>query len=216
MRNGSRSVKVIRVLIIHEDRLCREGIRQICTRARDIAVVGDLADVREAVTSAASLMPDVVVVSAGGNWTDTMDAAQGLLAQQSDIRILLITRQLHDPLIAHLRNLGIAGCFSKNTSPQELLEAIRNVEKEEPFPKKELKVASVPDHAQVYGLTSGETLVLSLIAHGASNRTIARQLKLSEQTVANRLQIVYEKLGVNSRVQATLLALKHGWVSLDK
>lgn len=215
MKNDSCSVKVIRVLIIHEDRLCREGIQQICARARNILVVGNLADVQAAVTMSASLTPDVVVINAGGNWIDTMDAIQGLLAQQPSVRILLITRQLHDPLIAHLRNLGVAGCISKNTSPQELLEAIREVAQGKPFPKTELEVVSVPSHAQMYGLTSGETLVLSLLAHGATNRTIARQLKLSEQTVANRLQVVYEKLGVNSRVQATLLALKHGWVSLD-
>ena len=64
-------------------------------------------------------------------------------------------------------------------------------------------------------LTTGEALVLSFVAHCEDNRTIAQQLQISEQTVANRLQVVYEKLGVKNRIQATLIALKHGWVSLD-
>jgi DNA-binding NarL/FixJ family response regulator len=98
-----------------------------------------------------------------------------------------------------------------------LLSAIRAAQRDEPHPANALDIQPVSFNTPLaQDLTPAEALVLSLVAHGANNRTIARQLKLSEQTVANRLQVVYEKLGVNNRIQATLLALRHGWVSLDE
>lgn len=217
MPDGIKRLDSIRLLIVQEDRLCRQAIRQLCLDAGDIDVVGDLAVQQEAIPAASALAPDVIMLSAGWKWVETVDIAKTIRAQHPHIQIILIVRAVYEPLMHHLREAGIAGCLTKNAQPDDLIDAIRSAARGEPILQTTFEQNEPPaKHDELLKLTPGEALVLGLVAHGEDNRTIAHQLQISEQTVANRLLVVYEKLGVKNRIQATLIAIKHGWVSIDE
>lgn len=217
MPDGINRPDSVRLLIVQEDRLCREAIRQLCLDAGDIDVVGDLAVQQEAIQAASALAPDVILFSAGWKWIETVDAAKTIHAQHPRIQIIFLIHTIYEPLIHHMREVGIAGCLTKNAHPRDLLNAIRSAARGEPILQTTFEQNAPPaKHDGLLKLTPGEALVLGLVAHGEDNRTIAHQLQISEQTVANRLLVVYEKLGVKNRVQATLIAIKHGWVSIEE
>lgn len=215
MQKGGKKIKRVRLLIAHDERFCREALRLVCSKERDIEIVDDVV-LNDIVSGAAASAPDVIVMSIGSNWIVGIEGIQHLLEQQPPARIILIAHTFHDRLIDHLRVKGVAGFLTWDAHLDDLILAIRSVANGESITAAQDGTAPVLAAAKMRPmLTPSEALVLSLVAHGANNRTIARQLTLSEQTVANRLQVVYEKLGVNNRIQATLIALRHGWVTLD-
>jgi len=217
MPEGINRPDSVRLLIVQEDRLCREAIRRLCLEAGDIDVVGDLADQQEAIQAASALAPDVILFSAGWKWIETIDVAKTIHSQHPHIQLMLLVHAVYELLIHHMREAGIAGCLTKNAHPDDLLNASRSAARGEPILQTTFEQNEPPaKHDGLLKLTPGEALVLGLVAHGEDNRTIAHQLQISEQTVANRLLVVYEKLSVKNRIQATLIAIKHGWVSIDE
>lgn len=206
----------VRLVVVHDSRLCREGIRQLCAGASDIRVVADVAVRETSVQTVLALQPDVVVIGTSAHWVDAVEVTMQIREACPATRILTIAHSEADPVIHHMRRAGAIGHISKDADPAALIEVIRAAARSQPI--------ATPARAQgrfdaplteYHRLTMGEALVLGLIAQGDDNRAIAKRLKLSEQTVANRLRVVYEKLGVKNRTQAALFALRHGWVALD-
>lgn len=213
----------IRVLIADDHRLFRQGLRHVCQAAGGIEVVGEAENGREAVRLAQELKPDVVLMDIRMPDLDGVEATRQITAHDPTVRIVILTMYREDQYVFEAIKAGARGYLLKDVDEQELVEAVRAVHRGEALINPalaarlldEFRRLSQGEGAETEELTAGEMEVLRLVAQGADNKTVAERLALSERTVANRLSEIYRKLHVNSRVQAALVALRRGWVTLE-
>lgn len=213
----------IRVLIADDHRLFRQGLRHVCQAAGGIEVVGEAENGREAVRLAQELKPDVVLMDIRMPDLDGVEATRQITAHDPTVRIVILTMYREDQYVFEAIKAGARGYLLKDADEQELVEAIHAVHRGEALINPalaarlldEFRRLSQGEGAETEELTAGEMEVLRLVAQGADNKTVAERLALSERTVANRLSEIYRKLHVNSRVQAALVALRRGWVTLE-
>jgi len=214
----------IRVLIADDHRLFRQGLRYVC-QAGGIEVVGEAEDGWEAVRLARQLRPDVVLMDIRMPGLDGVEATRLITANQPEVRIIILTMYRQDQYVFEAIKAGAQGYLLKDIDEKELVEAIHAVHRGDALINptlaarlleefRRLSQGEVPEGTEE--LTEGEMQVLRLVAQGADNRTVAERLAISERTVANRLSEIYRKLHVNNRVQAALVALRRGWVSLEE
>jgi DNA-binding NarL/FixJ family response regulator len=215
----------IRILLADDHNLFRQGLRQICEIKGGFQVVGEAANGREAVRLAAELKPDVILMDVNMPQLDGIQAAGQITAADPEAGIIVLTMYPQDRYLFDAIKAGARGYLLKNADAQDLVDAVRRVYQGEALVDPHLAARVLDEFrrlSQQAGeaedleeLTEGEMEVLRLVAEGDDNSSIARKLHLSVQTVSNRLRIVYEKLQVNNRTQAALVALRRGWVSLD-
>jgi DNA-binding NarL/FixJ family response regulator len=215
----------IRILLADDHNLFRQGLRQICEIKGGFQVVGEAANGREAVRLAAELKPDVILMDVNMPQLDGIQAAGQITAADPEAGIIVLTMYPQDRYLFDAIKAGARGYLLKNADAQDLVDAVRGVYQGEALVDPHLaarvldefrRLSQQADEAEdLEELTEGEMEVLRLVAEGDDNSSIARKLHLSVQTVSNRLRIVYEKLQVNNRTQAALVALRRGWVSLD-
>jgi len=215
----------IRVLIADDHRIVRQGLRHVCELG-GLTVVGEAEDGREAVKLARQLRPDVILMDINMPVLDGVQATSLIVEADPSVRVVILTMYRQDRYVFEAVKAGARGYLLKDIGEQDLIAAIRAVHQGDALINPSLAVklldefrrlGQIADEAEdMEGLTQGEMEVLRLVAQGADNKTIAEQLALSERTVANRLSSVYEKLHVNSRTQATLVALRRGWATLDE
>ena len=214
----------IRVLIADDHRLFRQGLRYVC-QAGGIEVVGEAEDGWEAVRLARQLRPDVVLMDIRMPGLDGVEATRLITANQPEVRIIILTMYRQDQYVFEAIKAGARGYLLKDIDEKELVEAIHAVHRGDALINptlaarlleefRRLSQGEAPEGTEE--LTEGEMQVLRLVAQGADNRTVAERLAISERTVANRLSEIYRKLHVNNRVQAALVALRRGWVSLEE
>jgi DNA-binding NarL/FixJ family response regulator len=213
----------IRVLIVDDHQLLRQGLCQLCEVESDLAVVGEARNGREAVDLARRLKPDVVLMDIRMPVMEGIQATHLITEDNPATRVIVLTSYRQDSYVYDAIKAGARGYLPKNTDWQDLLGAIRAVHRGEAVIPPELATGVLDEFrrmsqshsAGAEGLSPGEMDVLRLLAQGADNRTIARELALAEKTVANRLSNIYNKLHVSNRTQAALYALRQGWASLD-
>jgi DNA-binding NarL/FixJ family response regulator len=215
----------IRILLADDHNLFRQGLRQICEIKGGFQVVGEAANGREAVRLAAELKPDVILMDVNMPQLDGIQAAGQITAADPEAGIIVLTMYPQDRYLFDAIKAGARGYLLKSADAQDLVDAVRRVYQGEALVDPHLaarvldefrRLSQQADEAEdLEELTEGEMEVLRLVAEGDDNSSIARKLHLSVQTVSNRLRIVYEKLQVNNRTQAALVALRRGWVSLD-
>ncbi|MGB9723969.1 MAG: response regulator [Chloroflexia bacterium] len=213
----------IRVLIADDHRLFRQGLRYVCQAAGGIEVVGEAEDGREAVRLAEELKPDVILMDIRMPGLDGVEATRLIAARVPSARVIILTMYRQDQYVFEAIKAGARGYLLKDVDEQELVEAVRAVHRGEALINPalaarlldEFRRLSRGEGAETEELSAGEMEILRLVAQGADNKTVAERLALSERTVANRLSEIYRKLHVNSRVQATLVALRRGWVTLE-
>ena len=215
----------IRILIVDDHRLFRQGLRQICETKGGFEVVGEAESGRTAVDLVNRIKPDVILMDIRMPGLDGVQATSFITEANPDAKVVVLTMHREDQYIFDAIRAGARGYLLKDVDADTLLEAIRRVYGGEALidPLVATKVLSEfrrlsdPTAAQpaLEQLTEGEMNVLRYVAQGLDNREIAEQLSLSESTVANRLREIYQKLYVNNRTQAALYALRRGWVSLD-
>ncbi|MBC7226204.1 MAG: response regulator transcription factor [Thermoflexales bacterium] len=213
----------IRVLIADDHRLFRQGLRYVC-QAAGIEVVGEAEDGWEAVRLARQLRPDVVLMDVRMPGLDGVEATRLITANQPEIRIIVLTMYRQDQYVFEAIKAGALGYLLKDIDEKELVEAIHAIHQGDALINPSLAARLLEEfrrlsRGEIPGeeeLTEGEMQVLRLVAQGADNRTVAERLAISERTVANRLSEIYRKLHVNNRVQAALVALRRGWVSLEE
>ena len=216
----------IRVLIADDHRIVRQGLRHVCELAGDLAVVGEAEDGQEAVKMARQLQPDVILMDINMPLLDGVQATQRILETNLPTRVIILTMFRQDRYVFEAIKAGARGYLLKNVDEDDLVTAIRDVHHGEALinPGMAVKLldefrrlSQMDDNAgDMEGLTTGEMDVLRLVAQGADNKAVAEQLALSERTVANRLSSIYEKLQVNNRTQAALVALRRGWATLEQ
>jgi DNA-binding NarL/FixJ family response regulator len=216
----------IRVLIADDHRIVRQGLRHVCELAGDLAVVGEAEDGQEAVKMARQLQPDVILMDINMPLLDGVQATQRILETDLPTRVIILTMFRQDRYVFEAIKAGARGYLLKNVDEDDLVVAIRAVHHGEALINPGMAVKLLDEFRRLSqmdgnagdmeGLTPGEMDVLRLVAQGADNKAVAEQLALSERTVANRLSSIYEKLQVNNRTQAALVALRRGWATLEQ
>jgi two-component system, NarL family, response regulator LiaR len=212
----------IRVLIADDHVVVRKGIRALLATEPGIDVVGEATDGVEAVRAAAELSPDVILMDIVMPTVDGIEAVRRIMAAQPGARILVLTSFATDDQIFPALKAGALGYLLKDTGPEDLIQAIRQVHRGESslhpmIARKVLQELSRPPQRPPTPdpLTEREVEVLRLVAQGRSNQQIARLLVVSEATVRTHVSSILSKLHLASRTQAALYALREGLASLD-
>jgi NarL family two-component system response regulator LiaR len=214
--------QTIRVLIADDHAVVRKGIRALLATEPGVDVVGEAADGAEAVRAAAELRPDIILMDIVMPAVDGIEAVRRIMAAQPGSRILMLTSFATDDQIFPALKAGALGYLLKDTGPEDLVQAIRQVHRGESslhptIARKVLQELSRPPQRPPTPdpLTEREVEVLRLVAQGRSNQDIARMLVVSEATVRTHVSSILSKLHLASRTQAALYALREGLASLD-
>ena len=206
----------IRVLVVDDHAVVREGLRTFLSLQDGIEVVGEAADGREAVAAAERERPDVVVMDLVMPRLDGVQAMRELRARVPRARVIVLTSFLDDDRLLPAIRAGAAGYLLKNVEPAELARAERAADAGEalidPVVAARLvdALADADDHRDEQPLTAREQEVLDLIARGYANKRIALELGIAEKTVKTHVGHVLAKLGVADRTQAALYATRAG------
>ncbi|HMQ29208.1 MAG TPA: response regulator transcription factor [Chloroflexaceae bacterium] len=215
------SATPIRVLIVDDHALFREGLIAIMADAPDLAVVGEAGVGAEAITMARELLPDVVLMDINMPEVNGIAATRQILAQRPETGVIMLTMLEDDESLFAAMCAGARGYILKGARKAEVLRTIRAVAAGEALfgPAVAARVtalfqqqsAMAPQPALAFpDLTEREREVLELIADGADNQAIARQLSISSKTVSNYISIIFSKLQVVDRAQAIVKARRAG------
>jgi NarL family two-component system response regulator LiaR len=212
--------EAIRVLIVDDHAVVREGLRIFLELQDGIEVVGEASDGSEAIDRAVALAPDVVLMDLVMPKVDGVQAMRALHQRTPRARVIVLTSFLDDERLLPAVQAGAAGYLLKDVDPSELARAVRIAHSGDALidPTVAARLlgaltgprAKPPDGEQ---LTNREREVLELIASGRSNKRIALELGIAEKTVKTHVGHVLAKLGVSDRTQAALLAVQQGLVS---
>jgi len=193
----------IRVLIVDDHAVVREGLRVFLQLQDGIAVAGEASDGAEAIDRARDLRPDVILMDLVMPELDGVDAMRQLRATAPESRVIVLTSFLDDHRLLPAIQAGAAGYLLKNAEPAEIARAIRAARAGEtiidPTVASRLVEAIGDKHSVMQSLTAREREVLELITEGRSNKRIALELEISEKTVKTHVGHVLAKLGVSDR-----------------
>jgi DNA-binding NarL/FixJ family response regulator len=222
---------VIKVLLVDDQTLIRQGIRLLLEIEPDIQVVGQAANGREALQQVESIHPDVVLMDVRMPEMDGVAATRELTANRPEVKVIILTTFEDDETVFEGLKAGARGYLLKDISSEEMAQAVRKVAAGEALiePRLTRKVLAefsrlatasnqhAPSKATpdglVVSLTEREYEVLNALAHGLSNREIAEQLVITEGTVKNHVSNLIDKLGVRDRTQAILKGQELGLIS---
>jgi len=208
----------IRVLLVDDHAVVREGLRAFLELQEGIEVAGEAGDGQEAVEQARRLRPDVILMDLVMPRLDGVAAMRVLRESVIEARVIVLTSFLDDDKLLPALRLGAAGYLLKNAQPQELARAVRAAHAGEvlldPVVAARLveTLSAGSDEEPLDRLTPRERQVLALIARGYANKRIARELGLSEKTIKTYVGHVLAKLGVTDRTQAAVVAVRAGVV----
>jgi DNA-binding NarL/FixJ family response regulator len=219
-QGGTRRVAgdLIRVMLVDDHAVVRAGLKAVLGTARDIDVVGEAKNGREAVAQAERLKPDVVVMDLSMDEMDGAAATKELSAKGIPCRVLILTMHTEEESLVPLLEAGAAGYLVKSAADRELVDAVRAVAAGDQYLQasaaralaKELKKreAGAGDRARFEDLSKREQEILKLVASGYSAPEIGEQLHISPKTVDTYKQRINEKLGLHHRSDYVKFALK--------
>jgi DNA-binding NarL/FixJ family response regulator len=208
----------IRVLLVDDHSVVRKGLRTFLAYDGELEVVGEAADGAEAYSLAQELKPDVVLMDLLMPGMDGITATAAIRRALPETEVLALTSVLEDASVVGAIRAGAIGYLLKDTQADALCQAIKaaaagQVQLTPKAAARLMQAISAPESPEA--LTERETDVLQLLAQGQSNKQIARNLSVSEQTVKTHVSRILAKLGVQSRTQATLYAIRTGLVTPD-
>lgn len=214
--------EMIRVLIADDHAVVREGLRGLITSEPGMKVVGEATNGIEAVLKAHSLQPDVILLDLVMPRKGGIEAIREIKGENPDAQILVLTSFAEDDKIFPAIKAGALGYLLKDSSPEELLRAVREVYQGEssfhPTVARKLVLELRRSSDQPLAeepLTAREVDVLRLVARGLSNQEIGTMLFISERTVRTHISNILGKLHLTNRTQAALYALREGLASLE-
>ena len=214
----------VRVLLVDDQAMFREGLRTLFSVQPDLSVVGEAANGEEAIEFAAGLQPDVVLMDLRMPVLDGASATRRIAENHPECRVIVLTTFDDDEAVFEGLRAGAVGYLLKDASSEKLFEAVRAAARGESFlsPSVAAKVVSeftrlssraiARSQELVEPLTERELEVLHVVTTGATNKEIARALVITEGTVKNHLTSIYGKLGVTDRTQAALKAREIGLI----
>lgn len=210
---------MIRLMIVEDQMIVRQGLRRLLETHPDLMVVGEAANGQEACDQMAKLKPDVILMDIRMPVMDGVAATRHIIERHPTTKILVLTTFDDETYIEQAMRFGATGYLLKDTPSKELAEAIRAVAKgytqlgpgllKKVLPRQSLPKLTSSDgpKAALAALSPREHEVLSLIATGASNREIAEILFISEKTVKNHITRILSCLNLRDRTQAAVFAL---------
>ncbi|HEY2591194.1 MAG TPA: response regulator transcription factor [Steroidobacteraceae bacterium] len=202
----------VRVLLVDDHAVVREGYRRLLEREPDIEVVGEAGNATQACEQALALCPDVVVMDIALPGTSGIEAMRRMLTERPRMRVLMFS--MHDDAIFSSRALeaGALGYLSKASAPEVLLQAIHDVSRGERYvsPDVAANMARSASSSGLETLTAREFEVLRLLVQGETLKDIGERLGLSEKTVANHQSTIREKLGAKNGMQLARLGARLG------
>jgi DNA-binding NarL/FixJ family response regulator len=203
----------IRILVVDDHPLLREGIAALVGGQTDMTLVAECSNGREAVQAFRTHRPDVTLMDLQMPEMSGLDAISAIRGEFPDARIVVLTTYSGDVQVVRALQAGARAYLLKNMVHKELLDTIRAVHagKKTLSPQASYELA---EHATDDALTKAEIDVLRLIAAGNANKQIADQLSITEETVKGRVRNILSKLGANDRTHAAMIGLKRGIIEL--
>jgi DNA-binding NarL/FixJ family response regulator len=219
-------MKKITVLLAEDHVVVRESIRRFLEREAKFEVVGEAGDGEEAVRMVRQLKPDVIVMDISMPKLNGIEATKQIKVLKPSAVILILTAYDYEQYIFPLLEAGAAGYLLKDVSGRELVNAIETVHRGEAVLHpavarkvmerlRQTKVESIGERALDL-LTEREIAILKMAAKGMSNSDIAEELHLSGRTIESHLGSIFNKLGVGSRTEAVIQAMRKGWFTLEE
>jgi DNA-binding NarL/FixJ family response regulator len=223
----------VRILIVDDHVLFRVGIAQILSKEEDIEVVGEAEDARTAMDAALETSPNIILMDLSLPPPGGIETTQRIKRELPSVSIIVLAVQEDEDALFDAIKAGAAAFILKDVSPDDLVNIIRRVSNGEYLIND--KVFSQPAVASrvlkefrelaVYGqeatpifapLSPREVEILDNIAQGMTNKQVAYQLSISEQTVKNHMSSILRKLSVNDRTQAVVYAMRQGWIKMPE
>ncbi len=212
-RATTEDARLIRILLVDDHTVMRDGTRRILEDEPDIVVVGEAGDGQEALGLVEECAPDIVVLDLGMPKLDGFKTCQALRERWPSVRILVLTGYEGDGYVRTLHRLGAEGYLRKSASKRELIGALRAISEGQLVYGEEVSHAlNADDHEPYLSLTRKERQILELMASGMKNREISETLRVSDNTVEFHVSNVLSKLHAGSRVEAVLQAQRLGWL----
>ena len=207
----------IRILIADDHSVVRQGLHMFLALDPELEIVGEATNGLEAVNQARKLRPDVVLMDLIMPQMDGIAATEIIRHELPEVEVIALTSVLEDTAVVGAVKAGAIGYLLKDTQANELCKAIKaaaagQVQLSPQAAARLMHEVRTPENPQA--LTDRETDVLSLLANGKANKEIALQLHISETTVKTHVSNILTKLGVPSRTQAALYAVRIGLASL--
>ena len=210
--------EVIRVVVVDDHALHRDGTRQILAAHPDLQVVGDAASGEEALALVNQLHPRVVLMDIRLPGMNGIEVTRQLTRDHPDVRVLMVSAYDEDEYVRGALDAGAAGYLRKTAPGRELVEAVRAVASGATVLQSDLSARllawSHPTDRGPVALTDRELAVLNLIAAGLHNKAVAARLGISPRTVERHCDNIYAKLGVSSRTEAVVRAISSKLLSV--
>jgi two-component system nitrate/nitrite response regulator NarL len=219
-RRVAEMERSIRIVLADDHPVVRIGVRNMLTKNDGFDVVGDATDGDEAITQTLELQPDVLLLDVAMPRLPGLEAMRAIMSGPSTAKILLLTSTITTQQIIEALQIGARGIVLKDALASHLQTAIRTVHAGDYWIGGKrvvnlvsalhelMQQAAVPQR-KTYGLTPRELEVVGCIVEGCSNRDIAKQFSLSEETVKRHLSNIFDKTGVSTRLELALFAIAH-------
>ena len=211
-----------RILLADDHRVLLDGLKSLIERERDLEIVAEAMDGREAVRKVLDEKPDVAVMDIGMPELNGIEAARQIHSRSPDTRLLALSVHSDRSYVRAMLSAGASGYLLKKAASDELIEAIRTVARGRFYLCRELQDEVMGDYVERLAsqeddgpLTDRERQILQLIAEGASTKEIAAALHVSASTVDTHRRHIMDKLKLTSVAELTKYAVRHGLTSLD-
>ncbi len=211
---NNKSSAVIRLLLVENQTLARIGIKTILSGQNDIQIVGEAETGAEGLDMFRKLKPDVTILSLRLPDSCAIDVLEDYFGENGRAKILILAEHAGDAEISRSLKKGASGYVCKDVSENELIKAIRAVNAGGKYIPADIAGILSENFGQEE-LTPAERKILQMIVGGNSNKEIAYELNVSENTIKTHVKNVFEKLGVSDRTSAATLAIKRGLVRID-
>ncbi len=214
---------IVKVLIADDHGVVRKGLRLLLEQYPELVVVGEAANGREAVTMAATLLPQVVVLDVAMPILNGIEAAEQILKVNAQMGVILLTMHADESYVLRALHVGVKGYLLKESAEEDLLLAIRSVAHGKPFFSRAINEVLLEDYMRVLKqqglsdtfdlLTTREKEVLQLLAEGRTNKEVATLLDVSPYTVESHRTNLMQKLNVHNTAEIVLYAVRKRLVS---
>jgi DNA-binding NarL/FixJ family response regulator len=214
----------IKVLLVEDQNIIRQGIHALLEKERDIKVVGEAVDGRTAIIAARDLKPDVILMDISMPNMNGMEATRKILAENANIKIIALTIHTEDIFVSGMLLSGANGYLLKDCFLDEMVDAIKTVASNEPYLSRQIVQNVVKEYRTIKNssnssplekLTDREREVLTLLVEGKPVKEVAMLLYISEKTVVSHRLHIMAKLGVSTIAELVKTAIREGLIHVD-